>query len=66
VSVRLLVVCDGTPADRPSMALETCRAYLPTGATALLGARVAALDAGWLCDLTGRDLCPSCARAVTS
>ena len=66
MTARLLIACDGTPADRPGMALERCRAYLPTGATALLGARMAAVDAGWTPLPDGRDLCPSCTRAATS
>lgn len=62
MTVRLLVGCDGTPADRPGMALGSCRAYLPTRATALLGARIAAAGAGWS-HVDGRDLCPSCTTA---
>lgn len=64
MTVRLLVCCDGTPDDRPGMALETCRAYLPTSSSFTGGARAKAIDAGWHCDLFGRDLCPACIRAI--
>lgn len=68
----VIVQCDGTPADRPGMALERCRAFLPTPALSPDEARhVYGRPAGW----TSRwdpatwpapsklqDLCPACAR----
>ena len=65
MTVRLLVACDGTRADRPTMALGRCRAYLPTRAATVFAARDEALAAGWHCDLAGRDLCPDCARGAS-
>ena len=34
MSAGITLRCDGTPADRPGMALERCRAWLPTPALA--------------------------------
>jgi hypothetical protein len=72
VTVALLVRCDGTRADRPSMALERCRAFLPTSVDVWSPnhRRDAFREAGahgW--NVTrddGRDLCPSCDRARRS
>jgi hypothetical protein len=61
VSVQLLVRCDGTPDDRPGMALERCRAFLPVDRASHEGARNEATAQGWRCSLD-RDLCPACAR----
>jgi hypothetical protein len=73
VTVRLIVHCDGTPADRPGMALARCRAYLPTRGATIDTARAEAVAAGWLTRWdpatwpafsVQQDLCPSCARHV--
>jgi hypothetical protein len=64
-AVTLLVVlsCDGTPADRPTMALDRCRAFLPlpfadphtlAQATVAAGYRVHA----------GGSLCRACRRRM--
>lgn len=63
MTARLLIACDGTPADRPGMALETCRGFWPSRAAYMLGARIDAAAAGWTQPRPDRDLCPSCTRA---
>jgi hypothetical protein len=71
VSAVVLIRCDGTPADRPTMTLERCRAYLPTRAdpvgpegVPVAAARDEASRVGYAHDpATGRDLCPACARS---
>jgi hypothetical protein len=65
VSLRLLVQCDGTPADRPGMALERCRAFLPLTYSTGVRARLIANHDGWSHD-GDRDLCPTCTRAITA
>jgi hypothetical protein len=65
VTARLLICCDGTPADRPGMTLERCRAFIPSRSPSRFGARRQAFEAGWSW-AEGRDLCPACTRAVTS
>jgi hypothetical protein len=68
VTVRVLVQCDGTPADRPGMALERCRAFLPTSVDTWApdhrrDAFREAGEHGWnVTREDGRDLCPACAR----
>jgi len=62
VTVRLLVQCEGTRADRPTVSLERCRAALPTTETLPAGAQHAARLAGWT-QHHGRDLCPACSRS---
>jgi len=70
VTLRLLVQCDGTRDDRPTMALETCRAFLPVAPRYLPMSQTidpdspidVAHEAGWS-QVGGRDLCPSCTRA---
>ena len=71
MTARLLLQCDGTPADRPTMTLERCRAFLPARADVigpegvpLVEARREAAAAGWSRD-DDRDLCPACARGGT-
>lgn len=72
MTARLLLQCDGTRADRPTMTLERCRAFLPSRADVvgpegvpLVEARREAAAAGWSCH-DYRDLCPACARGGTS
>ena len=70
MTLRLLVTCDGTPADRPGMALERCRAYLPVEPRYLPTSQTIDPDspidvahgAGWSQTPGGRDLCPACTR----
>ncbi len=73
MTARLLIACDGTPADRPGMALETCRGFVPTRAATVDAARTEAITAGWLtrwdpgtwpAPSRQQDLCPSCRRAA--
>jgi hypothetical protein len=71
VTVRLLVQCDGTRADRPGMSLERCRAMYPTRADVWSPNhrrdtfREAAAH-GWnVTSEDGRDLCPACARGAS-
>jgi hypothetical protein len=65
VTLLVVVSCDGTRADRPTMALGRCRAFLP----------LPFVDALTLAELTGaagyrvdgdRVLCPACARSAAS
>jgi hypothetical protein len=64
----IVIRCDGTPADRPGMSLERCRAFLPTRAWTPLDARALyGQPAGWTSRLVGHDhlrrredLCPAC------
>lgn len=63
MTVRILIACQGTKADRPTVALETCRAFLPTRAGTPALAVLEAKRAGWSYR-DGRDLCPSCTAAV--
>ncbi len=74
MTVALIVQCNGTPADRPGMALESCRAFLPTRATTIDEARAEALGKNWgmrwdpdmwPAPSVLQDLCPSCVRALT-
>jgi hypothetical protein len=66
MTLRMAVACDGTPAERPDMALGRCRAFIPTvdvrGSWALMEAR----KAGWTLKPTGGDLCPACSRALAA
>jgi hypothetical protein len=72
MTLRLLVQCDGTPADRPGMALESCRGFLPVVPRYLPTSQTIDPDSpideaaavGWTSTAAGRDLCPSCSRAV--
>lgn len=70
MTVRLLIACDGTPAERPGMTLERCRAYYPTRVDVWSPdhRRDTFREAGahgWTVDrVDGRDLCPSCTRAL--
>lgn len=73
MTVALLVRCNGTPADRPGMALERCRAFRPTSATTIDAARAEAIRAGWRtrwdpatwpAPSVQQDLCPACAGAL--
>ncbi len=68
MSFRILVCCDGTRADRPGMALETCRAFLSLDAAAPDTALTAAINtAGWrVREEDGAHLCPACCRAILS
>src|SRR5688572_15301063 len=75
VTARLLITCDGTPADRPGMALETCRAFRPTAASTIDAARAEAITAGWStrwdpatwpAPSEQQDLCPACSRHTTT
>jgi hypothetical protein len=60
MTVRTLVACDGNHNDRPGMALEVCRGFLPV--TGEQPPDDYADRHGWTRD-GDRDLCPSCARA---
>jgi hypothetical protein len=61
--VTLLVVlsCDGTPADRPTMALSRCRAFLPLPFADPQTLAQATVAAGYRVH-AGRYLCPACGR----
>lgn len=66
--IRLIITCQGTPAERPTMTLERCRSFLPvvpqwTPLTQLIDPDAAINDAyllGWSRTPGGRDLCPDC------
>lgn len=68
VSWRILIRCDGTPAERPLMALETCRAFLSLPADRPDTELALALNsAGWrVREEDGKHLCPACTRAILS
>jgi hypothetical protein len=59
----LLVVlsCDGTPDDRPTMALGRCRAFLPLPFADPQTLAEATVAAGYRVH-AGRYLCPACGR----
>lgn len=62
MSLILVVSCDGTPADRPSIPLAQCRASFPTAQS---NPRLAVTEAhrhGWSSE-GERHLCPSCTGA---
>jgi hypothetical protein len=61
MSVAVLLSCDGTPAVRPSIPLERCRAFLTLPINPAEAADKANA-AGWLKSPAGA-LCPGCARA---
>jgi hypothetical protein len=73
VTLRVLVSCNGTREDRPSMALESCRAYLPIAPKYLPTSGTIDPDhpitraslVGWTQD-GSRDLCPACTRGRRS
>ena len=62
MTATIVIRCDGTPADRPSIPLGQCRAALPTHQTRAVDGLDEALRHGWTV-VDGRDLCPSCTRA---
>lgn len=62
MSLVLVVSCDGTPADRPSIVLGQCRASFPTQQSLRRVAVAAAVAKGWSVD-GWRHLCPSCTGA---
>jgi len=62
VTVHLIVRCEGTTADRPTVSLEQCRGAFPSRETLPAGAQHAARQAGWT-TVHGRDLCPACSRS---
>jgi hypothetical protein len=67
VTALVIVHCDGTPADRPGMALSRCRAFLPLRGTTHMHSD--AVAAGWTPATDGgptRDLCPGCTRAAAT
>lgn len=68
MTFRILICCDGTPAERPLMALETCRAFLPLPAEPPAEELVLAINsAGWrVRQEDGAHLCPACVRAILS
>lgn len=61
MTTALIVRCDGTPADRPGMALERCRAFLPLPLVGPVRLAELANAAGYRV-LRDRHLCPACAR----
>lgn len=62
MTARILICCDGTPAERPTIATGRCRAFLPSRAGTPLDALVEAILAGW--SRRGPyHLCPGCTRA---
>lgn len=63
MTLRVLVTCDGTPADRPSIPLGQCRAFLPLPMLAPAELAAAANAAGYRA-IGGRHLCPSCVRSA--
>lgn len=65
MSWRVLILCDGTPAERPLMALETCRAFLPLAPAPAPELVAEANAAGWTVrEEDGAHLCPACTRAI--
>lgn len=72
MSVRVVIVCDGTKAERPTISLERCRGAFPARALDEWDALVEAKAAGWTWrrvetgpgKVVPRDLCPACSRAV--
>lgn len=70
MTVRLIVQCDGTPAERPTIPLGTCRAFYPTRVDVWSKDHRRdtfreAGDHGWTVDRDdARDLCPSCTRSA--
>ena len=65
MTVRVIVSCDGDHGDRPDMALESCRGFLPVGNVTdgtVAVARASAQMRGYTRD-GDRDLCPACTRA---
>ena len=65
MTLQIVGCCDGTPAERDSIPLERCRAFLPTGHVRSLPALRVLDAAGWgLRD--GKLLCPACVRATLS
>jgi hypothetical protein len=65
VTYRILICCDGTPVDRPGMALERCRAFLPVTPAEPAEMATAVNRAGWRArDTDGTHLCPACVRAI--
>lgn len=65
---RLLVRCEGTPADRDTIALGQCRGFLPVGdpSACTVEELVARLNAGgYRVAADGRHLCPDCARSAS-
>jgi hypothetical protein len=62
---RILVCCDGTPADRPLMALESCRAFLSLRLADADAMTAEVNAAGWrVREEDGAHLCPACLRAI--
>lgn len=61
MTARLLIACDGTPRDRPGMALERCRGFLPMPVADPAVLAEQANAAGWRV-LGERHLCPACSR----
>lgn len=62
MTIAIVVRCDGTPADRPSIPLAECRASFPTQ-TEFVGLAIdQAVDHGWSRD-GKRHLCPACTGA---
>jgi hypothetical protein len=67
VTFRVLVCCDGLPKDRPFMALENCRAFLPLTVRPIPEMVQAVNTAGWkVREEDGAHLCPACVRAILS
>jgi hypothetical protein len=65
MSFRVLVCCDGTPEERPTMALETCRAFLSLAPAPEPDLALAINSAGWkVRERDGAHLCPTCTRSV--
>lgn len=62
MSIAIVVCCDGTPEDRPSIPLGQCRASFPTAAPLKWMAVGQAQKKGWSLD-GERNLCPSCTGA---
>jgi hypothetical protein len=63
VSAVIVVKCDGTKADRPTVSLETCRGAFPTRTADRVDALEAAKRNGWSIVGLDRHLCPACTRA---
>jgi hypothetical protein len=62
MSVSVVVRCDGTPDDRPSIPLGQCRSSFPSRQPLVDQAIADAVNHGW--SIVGdRELCPSCTGA---
>jgi hypothetical protein len=65
MSLQIVACCDGTPAERDSIPLGRCRAFMPTGTIRWAQALPRLRAAGWGLH-RGKLLCPACMRGTLS